>query len=712
MKVRFTKSVVATLALTALASAAHSLELRTVSARSDMTTGGNVLVELTLPAHLVVAASPANSVQVLLNGADVTSAFKPGEKPGVLLGLVSGLKVGKNTFAAREHRGGPVVKLMVTNYPITGPVFSGAHQSPFFCETTGSGLGVALDANCSAPTVVTYRYRRTTGQFANLTDLTQYPVDMAYTTVKGAQVPYIVRLERGTIDRAIYGIAILDDPTKSTGGTWKPGAGWNGKLAYWFDGGCGSGKHQGSLSPTSGLLFDHTALSTGTAVATSGFNAYRVACDDVLSAESAMMVKEHFIENYGQPKYTYGRGGSGGGMQQHLVAQNYPGLLDGIIPERSFPDGSTLAHTNTDSILLGNYFRSAAGLGASFSDTQKAAVAGFGVVGTLNQWDSVVDRVSIFTSVCGNVIPVAARYDPIANPTGVRCTMFDSMSNYYGINPANGFANRPIDNVGIQYGLQALNNGQITVDQFLDLNARIGGYDIDGNFQPGRSVADEQGVLRAYRTGRVIDGRGMDLPILDLREWRDHGNGDVHSSFHTLEMRQRLINAKGHANNQALWLTDDVNADRVALAVQAMETWLDNLAADNSSDPYAEKVLRARPATLKDGCWNPQNGAWIDDNTPFDKAGTCKSLMPYYGNPRTAAGSPITDDVYKCLLKPITASDYKVPFTQNQAARLSQVFSSGVCDYTKKGLFRVPFAGPWQSFGPAKGGDEPKGAVH
>ena len=70
-----------------------------------------------------------------------------------------------------------------------------------------------------------------------------------------------------------------------------------------------------------------------------------------------MMVKEHFIEAYGAPKFTIGWGGSGGSYQQHHIADGYPGLLDGIMPARSFPD---LAFGTvpfiTDARLLKHYF--------------------------------------------------------------------------------------------------------------------------------------------------------------------------------------------------------------------------------------------------------------------------------------------------------------------------------------------------------------------
>ena len=54
-----------------------------------------------------------------------------------------------------------------------------------------------------------------------------------------------------------------------------------------------------------------------------------------------MMVKERFAEVYGPPVHTIGSGGSGGAMQQLLIAGAYPGILDGIMPTLTFPDAIT-----------------------------------------------------------------------------------------------------------------------------------------------------------------------------------------------------------------------------------------------------------------------------------------------------------------------------------------------------------------------------------
>lgn len=54
------------------------------------------------------------------------------------------------------------------------------------------------------------------------------------------------------------------------------------------------------------------------------------------------MVKEHFIEEYGLPTHTIGWGESAGAVQQYLIVQNYPGLLDGKMLASNIQSGSTV----------------------------------------------------------------------------------------------------------------------------------------------------------------------------------------------------------------------------------------------------------------------------------------------------------------------------------------------------------------------------------
>ena len=203
--------------------------------RPELVSGGQVLLRVTLPGS-------ADRAQIIADGRDVTREFAA-QPDGSLLGLVTGLRHGANTIVAQAAH--QRARLEVTNHPITGPVFSGPQQVPFFCETTAFGLAPAVQPLCSAPTVVSYEYRTTGGAFAPLADPSQPPADLAMATVGGRSVPYIVRLETGTIDRAVYQIAALYDGAAPT--PLQQDASWNGRLVYTFGGGCNAGYHQGSL---------------------------------------------------------------------------------------------------------------------------------------------------------------------------------------------------------------------------------------------------------------------------------------------------------------------------------------------------------------------------------------------------------------------------------------------------------------------------------
>ena len=80
-------------------------------------------------------------------------------------------------------------------------------------------------------------------------------------------------------------------------------------------------------------------------------------------------------------------------------------------------------------------------------------------------------------------------YNPVTNPNGVRCSMKDYHVNELGARP-DGFVYQVADNVGLQYGMNAVKGGRITPEQFVDLNEKIGGLDIAGNYQAARTVAD------------------------------------------------------------------------------------------------------------------------------------------------------------------------------------------------------------------------------
>ncbi len=103
-------------------------------------------------------------------------------------------------------------------------------------------------------------------------------------------------------------------------------------------------------------MLDDQFLSLGYAVASSTLNVLDNNCSTIISAEAAMMVKEHFIDTYGPLQFTIGWGGSGGAIQQYEIADSYPGILNGIIPSISFPDPLTTAGPVTDCRLIDSFF--------------------------------------------------------------------------------------------------------------------------------------------------------------------------------------------------------------------------------------------------------------------------------------------------------------------------------------------------------------------
>ena len=462
-----------------------------------------------------------------------------------------------------------------------------------------------------------------------------------------------------------------------------------------FGGGCGTNYNQGTNTAVS-AIFD-AAVSRGFAHAVSTQNVMQQHCNDSLSGEALMMIKEHFIERYGLPKWTMGFGGSGGSIQQLLIAQNFPGLLDGLLPSLTFADSISVRPSVTDCRLLMNYYKTDA---ATWTREKQTAVEGY-TPGTCTSWDRSFINVIVADYAQGCGIPKDQVYDAATNPKGPRCTMWDTNVATFGRDPKTGFARRSLDNVGVQYGLTAFNAGAITAAEFLDLNQKVGGFDNDGHPRAARTIADPESVRLTYAAGRLDSGAGGlgGLPILHYRSYNDP-LGDIHTYDRDFTVRERLRKANGRVDNQIIWIYPNGGAAGLAakvngLAIDTMSQWLDALAKDTSSAKAIDKVVRAKPAAAVDGCFTAE-GEKIDEPLSLKGTGKCASLYPPHSTPRLVAGAPLADDVIKCQLKPIAAGDYKGTLTSDQLQQLRQIFPAGVCDYAKPGVNQVPLGGTYQ----------------
>lgn len=696
----------------------------TLSSRPDRISGGDVLVQVTQDDD---AATP-----VTLNGADVTGAFVTG--PGhTRTGLVAGLRLGANWIAA----GG--VRLKLTNYPMSGPITSGPHETPFVCTTDkfpilgslgkppeGSAplvLGPPTDTDCSAPTKITWLYLPKGGTaLVPLADPKTLPADVATTTTTtGQTVNFIVRLETAVIDRGIFQDAVLADPSDPPPNWQTPPKGWNRRLIAIQGAGCPGGwYHQGMVGGSfarpgvmDASLLSVARLGEGYAIYGNTLQNASQSCNAVLAGEAAMMGKEHVIKSFGVPVYTVSVGCSGGSYGSAQLADALPGLYDGILIACTFPDPLAIANSGADAHLLEHYFNVTAK--GAFSDEAQLAVSGYksakAFLDAANQAERIDpvpgrdDLPGYKSAVWNDVVPTDVRYDPKTNPKGARPTLYDHARNIYGADPATGFARRTYDNVGVQYGLAALNAGQITADQFLDLNERIGGFDADLNYVAARAVGDAGAIYRAYQSGLELGGNGglAQIPVFDITGVYNDDGGYHYQWFH-FALRERMQeNAEHGIGNHVMWRGNPVPFDK---AWAAFVGWIDLIARHEAAlapeDNQAVAILGARVnVPLQEGCWTSPDSFVAEPQTfSREPTTTCSKAFPAYGFPRLIAGGPLAADVLKCQLKPVDPRDYKTPLTPAQLARLKRVFSGGVCDWTKPGVGQTPVV-PWASFGPA-----------
>jgi hypothetical protein len=709
---------------TAAQSQDRGVQIRTLSSMPDRISGGDTLVEITAPA----------GAKVSLNGGDISSAFHPGTKPGTLMGLVEGLKMGKNEL---KVTGAGTGALELTDYSIKGPMVSGPQIKPFYCETQsftlpgyppakgtrgndatlvvapGTSLGKPIDADCSIKTRVDYVYMPKDGTaFAPLANPKATPADMSMTTTStGASVPFIVRVETGTMNRGIYQNAILFNPAKDVAPSpFAPPKGWNHRLISIHGAGCPGGWYtQGTREGVDVLQPQY--LAQGYALFINTLDNPSNSCNTFAAGESAMMGKEHFIKTFGVPDFTMSTGGSGGAYTSLGVADAFPGLIDGVFINLVFPDAQIIGLSGMDGHLLTHYFEVTNPKG--FTEAQEVAVSGYkgkqAWVDAANQaqrTDAVPGRADIKgynSAVWNDIVPQDVRYDPVKNPKGARPTIWDVSKATYGTDPATGFALRTYDNSGVQYGLAALNAGTITKAQFIDLNSKIGGYDRDDNYVAARTVADVSALKSSYEVGATLGGNGglASIPIIDFGSYND--TSGYHYQWFHFAARERLAKANGNANNYVMWRGDNKTNIPVTKAADVMAQWVTAIKADNRPGTAQEKMARNRPAAATDGCFDTSaTPKFIAEKQTFSHAADskCNTLFPSYGFARLVAGGPLAFNTLKCQTRPIDAADYKVAFTADEMAQLKHVFSQGVCDWSKNG---VAFHGvvPGKSLGPA-----------
>jgi hypothetical protein len=661
------------------------IRIEVLSSQPDRVTGEEARVRITPMA----GGDPAD-LRATVDGRDVTASFAAttGDDEGAIEGIVTGLVEGTNSLTATD--GDHAETLRLRAWPRQGPMISGPQSELVSCATEALGLGAGAEGTCAAPSRVTWRAITRGDEVVDVPDPASPPAGTVTVDLAGDDVAAVVRVEHGVVNRSTYELAVLDRAPGRPDRDLEPA--WNGRLVFRFGDGCGASRDQGS--PLPGAV-DAALLRRGYAVVSASFTTAGIQCNDVVASETVMMVKERVVELLGEVDHTIGQGEGVGGAIAHLVVQNYPTLLDGVTTDGAYADTTSTANQVADCVLLDRYYGSTAG--AALAERQRAAINGQTSSATCRALGR--DLAAMFDpTACAPDVDPAAVYDATTNPTGLRCTFQDLNAVPFGLDPATGFAHRPVDNVGVQYGLDALNRGTVTVDQFLDLNEDIGGLDADGAPRRERSEVDVLGLMTMYETGRIAMGSGdlRKVPIIDVVS-DDDGPGDLH---HALAVRARLLRgapaeaAPGHQ----IWLLPDGGAEgRRTASVEAIELvdeWLTGMQAARGD--RAEALRGQRPDGASSRC---ATASGRDGDDVFDLLdGACLPADRPAGDPRMAAGGPEAGDVIKCELKAIDPLDYEASFTPAQFDRLADLFPTGVCDWGSAGAGQTLPTMPDRSF--------------
>ncbi len=615
----------------------------------------------------------------------------------------------------------------------TGPIFSGPQQYPFICigyrEDLGQplidnqdGIGNAVfretiigpwiygkpigySRNCSIKTRVEYYYFSTKKKaFLPLKNQTKVPADVERITINNNEINFVVRVERGTINRFFYSIAMLAPHAESLASPQSlNNSAWNGKLVYKFRGGVGIGHWQGRSRMNKGHALHYASLKRGYAIAFSSGSSTATHYNLQLAEETAVMVKQHFVATYGEPDYTIGIGGSGGAIQQYIIAQNRPGFLDGAIPQLSYPDMVTQISHVADCDLLERYFdhKYQAAPDSKWGDWLfRAKIVGLNANGTAlksakldNPYAPAPGASTCSRSWRGQVQTVMNPY--LSHPAyqkaldifrypdevkqNIKWTYWNDLANIYP-QDENGIAKSTWDNVGVQYGLQALRDGNLNVEEFLELNACVGSWKPPHEMQAGdypwnpladpesidpwdqsnmqlnadcsngtpapRSRASIDAITAAFESGHVFLGR-INIPVIDVRWYLDPAL-DIHHSLGSFSARSR-INHKGNANNQVIWVAECDEIDP-----ETLHRLCSYDPSGNALDVMNQWLTSGRPAQAVDSCFDAEgksiyagHDAW-DGILNSNSKGKCSHLFPVYPTARMIAGENITGDTQAC----------------------------------------------------------------
>ena len=209
------------------------------------------------------------------------------------MALVTGLPLGRTRLTATHDRAASRDGSPSPTTRSSGPVFAGPQVQPWVCDTEAHGLGPPRDKACSTPAVTTYVYKHVlTGRFADYDPAPRRPLwSPRRPPTRARRVPFVVRGGEGG-----DGPGAVHDRGRSPGGG-------TARSPSPFGGSCNP-RHQqepvdtgpNELQPTLFSVLDEPKLARGYMVAHNNLGNLGSNCNDVVAAESLMMLKEHIVE--------------------------------------------------------------------------------------------------------------------------------------------------------------------------------------------------------------------------------------------------------------------------------------------------------------------------------------------------------------------------------------------------------------------------------
>ncbi|MDR5757356.1 DUF6351 family protein [Caballeronia sp. LZ035] len=722
--------------------------IKVLSGRADLVSGGDSLIELDLP-----QGTDARNLYVSLNGIDERRAFAY-DASGTYIGLVTGLSPGSNTLSV-SGPGLTTAQETLVDHPPGGPVFSGPQIQPWPCQpgATDAQCNQApmyswlyLSTDSSLQGLQPYNPVKPPQNVATVTTEQGVRVPFIVRLETGYQDRSQYQIAT-LYQPALAWSAVSPQPQFNRklyithGSLCGVSFGESANPSVITD---------GSSAANDSVLY---ALSKGFAVLGTALANSAVDCDVAIQAESLVMAKEYFIKHYGRLRYTIGIGSSGGSLAEQWVQNAYPGVYQALLASAAFPDAWGSAAQIADNHLLLSYFGqndvSASGIAwsqqaqqAVYGDSGSpwgardiaeaaaalsvdaptalvsslAGLAGGSLMPANVDQNIFLTDFAFFSAVypngasasptaigsCPRINNPAVIFNAVTNPGGIRCSVTDWAVNIFGprvqsVWSANehalghGFAGRPYDNVRVQYGLSALQNGAISPAQFLDLNQNIGGLDINAAPTESRVIADEPALQNAYRAGMINEANHLNAtPIVDCLGPNPAG----HDTSRTFALRARLDHAFGNHANHVIFGGPTFmlgHATCFLKAFKTLDTWLNNIETDASAASLAQKVSVDKPANAVDSCFNSSGNL---------QPGLCSnSVIPVYQTPRIVAGESVAVDVNKCERKPLNRSDNygSTPFSDQQWAQMQAIFPSGICDFSQPGVDQTG-AVPWMTY--------------